>query len=111
MLLATQVRVHDGWRPSWRAIIDVTLDVASALACVHSAGMVHRDVKPGNVLFDAEGRAFVADFGISEMAAELTGSRVRDAPSGGFHKDRIVGTLQYLAPEVLNNNHHTQVRC
>ena len=62
------------------------------------------------MLFDEGGAAVLADFGIAELAVDLHGQRLREAPSGGFHKDRIVGTLQYLGPEVLRNNYHTQVR-
>jgi hypothetical protein len=65
-------------------------EVASALAAAHELGIVHRDVKPGNILITPDGAAHISDFGISHAMGDptLTGS-------GTFH-----GTPAYLAPEV-----------
>jgi serine/threonine protein kinase len=49
-------------------IIPVLLEIAQALEHAHERGVVHRDLKPGNVLFDARGRARLADFGVAETA-------------------------------------------
>jgi tRNA A-37 threonylcarbamoyl transferase component Bud32 len=71
-------------------VADIGAQVASALVPVHAAGVVHRDVKPGNLLFDAQGRVRLADFGI----ARLIGDTVRVTATG-----TMIGTASYLAPE------------
>ena len=64
----------------WRQVLPVLLQVASVLEHAHSRGVVHRDVKPGNVLFDAEGRVRVTDFG----TAARTGSTAALADGSPF---------------------------
>lgn len=68
--------------------LSMAVDLASALVAAHAHGVLHRDVKPGNVLFDADGRARLGDFGIARPSTNSPG---RD------HS----GTLPYMAPEIL----------
>ncbi|GAB1333121.1 serine/threonine-protein kinase [Streptomyces sennicomposti] len=72
-----------------RRVVHVGAALARALAYVHRAGIVHRDVKPSNVLLDAAGDPHLADFGI----ARLANATRHTAP------DVLIGTAAYLAPE------------
>jgi serine/threonine-protein kinase len=78
----------EGPRP-WRAVLDVLVQVGRGLAAAHTVGIVHRDVKPANVLVDRDGRARVSDFGIAFSAAHATVST----------SDGVAGTPAYMAPE------------
>ena len=71
----------------WRAVVRVMRDVAAGLAAVHRAGVVHRDVKPDNILVDGD-RARLVDFGLAGDAAALG-------------EGTAPGTPRYMAPEVL----------
>ncbi|MFI8824739.1 serine/threonine-protein kinase [Streptomyces sp. NPDC053431] len=68
--------------------------VLEALAAAHDAGVLHRDVKPGNILLDRSGRVVLTDFGIAAMDDPGDGSATHLTRSG-----EIVGSLDYLAPE------------
>ncbi|WP_052666850.1 serine/threonine-protein kinase [Nitriliruptor alkaliphilus] len=75
-------------------VASIGAELAGALHYAHGAGVVHRDVKPGNVLFDARGVARLADFGIARLAdvAGVTATGV------------AMGTAAYIAPEQLTRD-------
>lgn len=83
---------RDGALPP-REAARITAQVADALAAAHARGVIHRDVTPGNVLLEPDGRARLADFGI---ARSLEGSSAGLTVTG-----TVMGTLRYMAPEQL----------
>jgi serine/threonine-protein kinase len=77
---------------------DIGAEVAAALGFAHRNGVVHRDVKPGNVLIDAEDRVKVADFGIARAAAGGTGDNLTQTGA-------VMGTATYFSPEQAQGHH------
>jgi len=87
--LAERVRARGPLSPDEAARLGG--DVASALVAAHHRGILHRDVKPQNILLDADGRARLTDFGAARLEGQATVTRT----------GALVGTLPYLAPEVV----------
>ena len=83
--------------------LDVATQIASALAAAHSAGIVHRDVKPENVMVRPDGLVKVLDFGIAKLGEVATmGAAYRNSPtlSTSITQPGIVlGTAKYMSPE------------
>lgn len=80
-------------RSSWQRFADIAEQTANALSFAHAAGILHNDIKPGNLLLDDRGHMWVTDFGLSRTAAEI-GTAESEAT--------ISGTLRYMSPERLN---------
>ena len=78
-----------------RRVIELGLEIGRAIAFAHQQGLIHRDVKPQNVLISTDGRARVTDFGIA---------RTIDAV-GHTESGTILGTSHYIAPEQARGEH------
>ncbi|HYZ12298.1 MAG TPA: Stk1 family PASTA domain-containing Ser/Thr kinase [Actinomycetota bacterium] len=70
--------------------IDIAIDVARALEAAHAQGVIHRDIKPGNIMLDGQGDVKVTDFGIARVTA--TAETVAQTAA-------VLGTASYLSPE------------
>src|SRR6266536_2854257 len=83
--------------------IDVAIQVASALAAAHEAGIVHRDVNPGNIMLRPDGYVKVLDFGIAKLAepafAEATADGAEPMTLAETNLGMILGTVRYMSPE------------
>ena len=70
-------------------VLDIVSQTASALHAAHEAGLVHRDIKPGNLLITPDGRVKITDFGIARAADQVPLTAT----------GQVMGTVQYLSPE------------
>jgi serine/threonine protein kinase/WD40 repeat protein len=77
----------------WQSVANIGRQVAEALEYAHKQGILHRDVKPSNLLLDMRGTVWVTDFGL----AKLAGPGVEDIT----HTGDLLGTLRYMPPEAF----------
>jgi len=83
----------DPRRHYFRAVAELTLQVAEALGYAHDHGIVHRDIKPSNLLIDHTGRVFIVDFGLAKLIEPAEDLE----PLTKTHE--MAGTLRYMSPE------------
>ena len=88
--------LHDEGRLLPQRALEVVADICAALDVAHSAGIVHRDIKPGNVMLTPRGEIKVMDFGIARAAADTSAVTQTAA---------VIGTAAYLSPEQARGEH------
>lgn len=81
---------------SWQRALTVIIPVAQALAFVHKQGIIHRDIKPGNILMPQEDWPLLADFGLAKMQHSSTPNLTMPG--------QVLGTMAYAAPEQIQES-------
>jgi len=75
--------------------LEISRKLCAGLAAAHEKGVLHRDLKPGNIMLDSRGQALITDFGLAALAGQVEGAEVRN------------GTPAYMAPEQLEGKEVT----
>lgn len=94
-------------KPSLKEILEIAIQIASALAASHEAGIVHRDIKPENIMLRRDGYIKVLDFGIAKLTEHFTEKRVRYGDNTGestltyvnTDSNIVLGSPSYMSPE------------
>jgi serine/threonine protein kinase len=84
---------------NWEDIAQLLTGVADALATAHQAGILHRDIKPDNILVTSSGYAKLADFGLAKLEEAAPRSATQTLTEQQTQKGTVIGTIAYMSPE------------
>jgi hypothetical protein len=87
-----------GRKHTWRQCLELVTGIADGIAAAHAAGVLHRDIKPGNILIGTNGYAKLADFGLAKLI-DSPAHAVHAAAPQNTRAGLIVGTVAYMSPE------------
>jgi hypothetical protein len=99
-------RISDGLLPFGR-VLELGIQIADALDATHSKGIIHRDIKPGNIFITQRGEAKLLDFGLAKLICPIASAVGSGGGSGGetapvsTASGLLIGTVEYMAPEQL----------
>jgi serine/threonine protein kinase len=97
--LTLRQRLMSSGRLELKDAIEIGIQVGSGLEAAHNAGIVHRDVKPENIMFESDGTAKLLDFGIAKLTETLGPENVSSTQPFKTEQGIILGTPAYMSPE------------
>jgi serine/threonine protein kinase len=80
-------------------IVDIGIQIADALHSTHSDGIIHRDIKPGNIFLTTQGHVKVLDFGLAKLTVDFEDANTRGATLDRTAAGVTLGTISYMSPE------------
>jgi serine/threonine protein kinase len=87
------------------AAVRVIQEALAAMAHMHQAGLIHRDLRPGHLMVDREGRVRILDLGVARFLEDRAGALTRK-----FEAGRVLGSIEYQAPEQMIDSHDIDCR-